>query len=216
MPRSFVLASLLTLRRIDPDGRSVEPVLRLRGSGRHAHRAGAGAVRLADPDAGTLTRVDVSGRDRVVSTPLGRSGEPTAIALEAERAWVIANDRGQLAVVTADTGRVLRRVDVAEGGLADVEAAFGSVWVATGDAGTVVRIVPDSPNRPEEPSGLTRPGGFEPPTRGLQGRRGLLAPKSTVHKAGFCTGRDRSLRRKPFRPPQLGHRRLRRFHRSAV
>jgi streptogramin lyase len=137
-------ASLLTLRRIDPGPRSVEPVLRLRGRGDTRIAAGAGALWLADPAAGTLTRVDLSSRNRVVIKPFGPSGEPTAIALETERAWVIANDRGQLGVAAASTGRVLGRVNVAKGGLADVEAAFGSVWVATGEAGTVVRVDPRS------------------------------------------------------------------------
>jgi streptogramin lyase len=101
-------------------------------------------VWLADPEAGTLTRIDLASRERVVTRPFGRGGEPTAIALDGERAWVVANDRGQVTAVTADTGRLLGRVTVASLGLADVEAAFGSVWVATGEAGTVVRVDPRS------------------------------------------------------------------------
>jgi hypothetical protein len=142
--RSGEGTSVLTLRRIDPRARSVEPVRRFRGRGDARIAAGAGAVWVADPAAGTLMRLDLSSGDRVVTKPFGSSGEPTAIALEARRAWVIANDRGQLAVVAAKTGRVLGRLDVAPGGLADVEAAFGSVWVATGDGGTVVRVDPRS------------------------------------------------------------------------
>jgi hypothetical protein len=138
--------SPLTLRRIDPGRGIVEAFVRLRGRGDTRLAAGAGAVWLADPAAGTLTRVDLASRERVITRPFGPSGEPTAIALELERdrAWVIANDRGQLRAVDARSGRVLDRLDVSTGGLADVEAAFGSVWVATGEAGTVVRVDPRS------------------------------------------------------------------------
>jgi hypothetical protein len=134
--------SLLTVRRIDPRRGVVESFLRIRGRGDMRIAAGAGAVWLADPATGTLTRVDLATRDRVVVRPFGRSGEPTALALENGRAWVIANDRGELAAVSARTGRALGRIRIAPTGLADVEAAFGSVWVAAGEAGTVVRIEP--------------------------------------------------------------------------
>src|SRR5918992_1009924 len=136
--------ALLTLRRIDPRDAAVEPVLRVRGRGDARLAAGAGAVWVADPAAGTLTRVDLASHERVVARPFGRSGEPTAIALENDRAWVIANDRGELAAVDARTGRVLERLEVSASGLADVEAAFGSVWVATAEAGSGVRIDPRS------------------------------------------------------------------------
>jgi streptogramin lyase len=136
--------SLLTVRRIDPRRGVVESFLRIRGRGDMRIAAGAGAVWLADPATRTLTRFDLATRDLVVVKPFRRSGEPTAIALESGRAWVAANDRGELAVVTARTGRVLGRVRIASSGLADVEAAFSSLWVATGEGGSVVRVDPRS------------------------------------------------------------------------
>lgn len=134
----------LTLRRVDLVTGRVLSVGRYRGAG-DAHVAfGAGAIWIADPERGTLTRIDAATHRRRVSRPLGPSGQPTALEFGFGRIWVISNNSGEVAKVDAKTNRTIRRITLGRRGLADIESGFGYLWVSTGDDGAVIRLDPRS------------------------------------------------------------------------
>jgi len=100
----------------------------------------AGAIWVADTEAGTVTRVDPNTE---LLTPIPVGGRPSAIALGAGGVWVA--NRGDDNVVRIDptTRSVVTTIGVGKGPVG-VAVGAGSVWVANSGDGTVSRIDPES------------------------------------------------------------------------
>jgi streptogramin lyase len=129
------------LRRVDLRRRAVTRVATLSARGDARFLVAGGRAWIADPASGKVTRVTLAGGATRSVRPFGPGAEPTALAFAAGRLWVIANDRPQLAALDPGTLAVRRRVSLPAEGLADLQVAFGSIWVSD-TAGAVVRIDP--------------------------------------------------------------------------
>jgi peptide/nickel transport system substrate-binding protein len=100
--------------------------------------AGAGAMWVADYDAGTVSRVDLATRAVVAPIPVGST--PTGIAVGANAVWVANNYSGTVSRIDPANDSV-RSIPVGNGP-SGVAVGDGFVWVANSSDGTLSRIDP--------------------------------------------------------------------------
>ena len=109
------------------------------GSGPVRIAAGAGALWVANGNAGSVSRIDPVGRTVVQTIPVGSA--PAGIAFGDNAVWVANATDGTLSRINADTNTVVQTIPGLQGprGVAYGE---GAVWVATLDDRSVTRIDP--------------------------------------------------------------------------
>jgi peptide/nickel transport system substrate-binding protein len=107
------------------------------GSGPVRIAAGAGALWVANGDAGTVSRIDPVGRTAVQTINVGSA--PAGIAFGDNAAWVANATDGTLSRINTDTNTV---VDTIPGLLGPRGVAYGegAIWVATLDDRSVTRV----------------------------------------------------------------------------
>ena len=120
---------------IDPDASAITDEYRLGGEA-GAVAAGGGSVWVADPHAGTVSRIH-PGAVTVETIDVGLT--PAALAFGAGSLWVVGGDRDFVAQVDARANRVVQEITVGNGPQA-VAVGYGALWVATALDDQVVRI----------------------------------------------------------------------------
>jgi peptide/nickel transport system substrate-binding protein len=120
---------------IDPDAFAITDEYRLGGEA-GALAAGGGSVWVADPHAGTVSRIH-PGTASVETIDVGLT--PASLAFGAGSLWVVGGDRDFVAQVDARANRVVQQITVGNGPQA-VAVGYGALWVATALDGEVVRI----------------------------------------------------------------------------
>lgn len=124
---------------IDPATAAITTEFRLGGE-LGAVAGGEGSVWVANPQAGTVTRIPRDG-DRVEVIDVGLT--PAALAFGMGSLWVVGGDSASVAQVDPGVNRVVQRIEVGNGPQG-VAVGQGAVWVATALDGQVVRIDPES------------------------------------------------------------------------
>jgi len=120
---------------IDPGARAIRSDIQL-GHAPGAIAAGAGAVWVANPGEGTVSRVRAGGKG-VDVIPVGRA--PVALAFGGGSLWVALGEDGEVVRVDPSTDRVVGHVSVGNGVRA-LAAGPGAVWAATALDGRILRI----------------------------------------------------------------------------
>lgn len=109
-----------------------------RGTGEVRVRVGEGAVWLADPGPGTLTRLDPETGRSTVRRPLD---EPRELTLGAGRVWLVPSEGGYVAELDPDSMRVMRRISVpGVEVVGDVAIEGRTLWLSAPEEGSVIRL----------------------------------------------------------------------------
>jgi streptogramin lyase len=106
--------------------------------------AGHGALWLADPQSGAVTRLDATSGRSTVHRPL----HAREITIGPDGPWVAAAEGGRVARLDPGSGTVRERHRLRVDEIADLDAGDGTLWVTTGEDGRVLRV----------PGGATRVG----------------------------------------------------------
>ncbi len=108
-------------------------------SGPGAILADGDRVWVANPDAGTVSRIDVGSRSIVQTVPVGR--DPSAMAAGFAAIWVVDSGGPTLSRISPATNTVVKTIDLGNGPTG-VTVGDGSVWITNRFDGTVWRIDP--------------------------------------------------------------------------
>jgi DNA-binding beta-propeller fold protein YncE len=124
------------VRAVEPDGR---PVVRL-PAGRDPVDLAAGGrwIVVTGASGGTLTRIDARAR-QAVGEPIEVGGQPVAVAVSGDTAWVADAARGEVAAVDLLSGRTAGTVPVGRRPIA-VAADGDDVYVLSRGDRTLVRV----------------------------------------------------------------------------
>jgi hypothetical protein len=132
-------AERVTLLRIDPASGAVAR-WPYGGSSEVRIRTGGGAVWLADPQTGELTRIDVATGRRIVRRPFGTRRAPRELAVGAGGVWLVPEIGGDLAVADPRDGRVRRRIHTGVATIGDVAPAGRTVWLSAAEPPVLMRL----------------------------------------------------------------------------
>ena len=125
-----------TLTGIDPHTKRVVSKIQV-GKGVSGVTIGAGSVWVSNPRAGTVLRLDPTGK---VTARLHLGGSPGAVVSGGGRIWVADEDGAGVTAIDGPKARVIRRGLAPHAAPLRLAVGAGGLWVSSTGTGTVRRI----------------------------------------------------------------------------